>query len=165
MLKYQHEIHQVPHAAVRRLTRTRVRVELLRPMLLDGERRHQNGGNAGETEPVFALDTLERLQDFVSDTEVDVKLHERPSVETGVDRKAGATFGSLIQFGHRLAHDKREEVGQIDRRCELKPFSQRRRVSRASLSTPDGQVEVLRRSRHVESHLERIAALENPTVA
>jgi hypothetical protein len=94
-----------------------------------------------------------------------VKLHERPPVETGIDRKAHTAFRSLIQFGHRLPHDEREEVGQIARRRELKPFSQRRRVSRASLSTPDGQVEVLRRPRHVESHLERIAAFEDPTIA
>jgi hypothetical protein len=92
-------------------------------VLLDGERRHDNGSNAGETEPIFALDTLERLQDFVSNTEVDVKLHECPPVETGIDRKPRTAFRSLIQFRHRLAHDERKEVGQLDGRCELEPFS------------------------------------------
>jgi hypothetical protein len=35
----------------------------------------------------------------------------------------------------------------------------------APLSTPDGQVEILCRPGHVESHLERIAAFEDPTIA
>ena len=65
---------------------------------------------------------------------------------------------------HRLTDDEGEEVGQLDGRRELKPFSQRDRVSGASFSTPDGQVEVLRRPCHVKSHLEGIAALENPTI-
>ena len=116
-------------------------------------------------EPVFALDGLERLQDFVSDSEVDVKLHKRPTVEAGIDWKARAAFRSLIQFGHRLAHDEREEVGQLDGRRELEPFSERDRVSHASLDAPDGQVEVLCRPRHVESHLEGIAAFEDPPSA
>jgi hypothetical protein len=120
----QNEIHEIPYAAVRRLAWPGVRVKLFRPMLLDGECRHHNGRNAGETEPILALDTLERLQYFVSDTEVDVKLHERPTVEPGIDWKSRAAFGSLIQFGHRLAHDEREEVGQLDGRRELEPFSQ-----------------------------------------
>jgi hypothetical protein len=144
----QNEIHQIAYAAVRRLAWTRVRVKLFRPMLLDGERRHHNGGNAGETEPVFALDALERLKDFVSDAEVDVKLHEGSTIVTGVDWKTRATFWSLIQFGHRLAHDECEEVGQLDRRRELEPFSERDRVSHASLNPPDGQVEVFCRPRH-----------------
>jgi len=58
VLENQNQIHEVPHAAVRSLTRTRVRVELLRLMLLDGECRHHDGWNAGETEPIFALDAL-----------------------------------------------------------------------------------------------------------
>jgi hypothetical protein len=37
-----------------------------------------------------------------------MKPHERPTVETGIDREARAAFGSLIQFGHRLAHDEYE---------------------------------------------------------
>ena len=93
----QDEIHQVPYAAVRRLAWTGVRVKLFRPMLIDGERRHHNGRNAGEAEPIFALDTLKRLQDFVSDAEVDVKLHERSTIETGIDWKPRAAFWSLIQ--------------------------------------------------------------------
>jgi hypothetical protein len=101
-------------------------------MLLDGERRHQNRRDAGETEPLFALDALERLQDFISNAEIDVKLHVRPAVDTSIDRKARATFRSLIQFGHRLADGEREEVGQIDRRCELK----RSRSDVASPSRP-----------------------------
>lgn len=165
VFKNQNEIHQIPHAAVWRLPRTRVRVKLLGPMLFDGERRHHDGRNAGETEPVFALDTFERLEDFVSDAEVDVKLHERSTIETGINWKARAALGSLIQFGHRLAHDEREEVGQLARRRELKSFSQRRRICRASLRTPDGQVEILCRPRHVESHLEGVTAFEDPTVA
>jgi hypothetical protein len=134
-------------------------------MLLNGERRHHNGGNARETDPVFALDAFQRLEDFIADSEVNVKLHERSAIETRVHRKARATFGSLIQFRHRLAHNEREEVGQLDGRRELKPFSQRSRVSGASLSTPDGQVEILCRPGHVESHLERIAAFEDPAIA
>jgi hypothetical protein len=94
-----------------------------------------------------------------------MQFHERSTIETRIDRKARAAFGSLIQFAHRLAHNEREEVGQFDRRRELKPFSQRARVFGPSLSRPDGQVEVLCRPRHVESHLERIAAFENPSVA
>jgi len=113
----------------------------------------------------LALDAFERLDDFVSDAEVDVKLHERSTIETGIDWKTRAAFWSLIQFGHRLAHDECEEVGQLDRRCELEAFSERDRVSHASLNAPDGQVEVFCRPGHVESHLERIAAFENPTVA
>jgi hypothetical protein len=132
-------------------------------MLFDGERRHHDGRNAGETEPVFALDAFERLEDFVSDAEVDVKLHERPTIETGIDWKSRAAFRSLIQFGHRLAHDEREEVGKLDRRRQLEPFSER--VSYASLNAPDGQVEVFCRPRHMESHLECVTAFENPTVA
>src|SRR5262245_31610685 len=120
----QNEVDQVPYAAVRRLARTRVRVKLLRPMLFDGERRHDNGRNAGECEPVLALDCLERFEDFVSDAQIDVKRHERPTVETGIDWKARAAFRGLIQFGHRLAHDEREEVGQLDGRRELEPFSE-----------------------------------------
>lgn len=111
VLQNQNEIHEISHATVRRLAWTCVRVKLLRPMLLDRKRRHDNGRNAGECEPVFALDGLERLKDFVSDSEVDVKLHERSTVETAIDRKPRAALGSLIQFGHRLAHDEREEVG------------------------------------------------------
>jgi hypothetical protein len=91
----QKEIDWVPHAAVRHLPWTRVRVKLLGPMLLDRERRHHNGRNADETEPVFALDALERLQDFISNAEIAVKLHERPTVETGIDRKARAAFGNV----------------------------------------------------------------------
>ena len=120
----QNEIHQIPHAAVRRLAWTRVSVKLLGPMLFDGERRHHDGRNAGETEPVFALDACERLEDFVSDAEVDVKLHERSTIETGIDWKTRAPFRSLIQFGHCLAHYESEEVGQLDGRRELQPFSQ-----------------------------------------
>jgi hypothetical protein len=93
-------------------------------MLLDGERRHHNGRNAGETELVFALDAFERFQDFVSHAEVNVKPHERPTVEAGIDRKARTALRSLIQFRHRLTDDEREEVGQLDRRRELKSFSQ-----------------------------------------
>jgi hypothetical protein len=93
-------------------------------MLFDGERRHDNGGDAGQTEPVFALDGLERIEEFVSDSEVHMELHERSTVETGIDWKTRAAFGSLIQFGHRLAHDEREEVGQLDRRRELEPLSE-----------------------------------------
>jgi hypothetical protein len=93
-------------------------------MLLNGERRHHNGGNTRKTEPVFALDAFQRLEEFIADSEVNVKLHERPPVETGIDRKARAALRSLIQFRHRLAHDEREEVGQLDRRGELKSFSQ-----------------------------------------
>jgi hypothetical protein len=37
-------------------------------MLFDGERRHDNGGDAGETEPVFALDAFERLEGTSSPT-------------------------------------------------------------------------------------------------
>jgi hypothetical protein len=165
VLKNQNEIHQIPHAAVWRLTRSRVSVKLLRSVLLDGECRYHNRRNAGETEPVFALDALERLEDFVSDAEVDVELHERSTIETGIHWKTRSAFWSLIQFGHRLAHDECEEVGQVDRHRELEPFSERDRVSHASLNAPDRQVEVLCRPRHVESHLERIAALEDPTVA
>ena len=143
---------------------TRVRVEFLRPVLLHRERRHDDGRNAGESEPVFALDVFERLEDFVSDSKVHMELHERSTIETRIDRKARTAFGSLIQFGHRFAHGEHEKVRQLDGRRELKPFSQRDRVSGASLSTPDGQVEVLRRPCHVESHLEGIAALENPTI-
>lgn len=88
VLEDQNQIHEIPHAAVRRLAWTRVRVKLLGPMLLDRERRHDNGWNAGECEPVFTFDGRDWLQDFVSDAEVDVKLHERPTVETGIDRKA-----------------------------------------------------------------------------
>ncbi len=165
VFQYQNEIHQIPHAAVRRLAWTRVSVKLLGPMLFDGERRHHNGRNAGETEPVFALDAFERLEDFVSDAEVNVEPDERSTVEMGVNGKSRAALGSLIQFGHRLAHDERKEVGQRDGRCELKPLSQRRLVLDVSASTPDGQVEILRRPRHVESHLERVTAFEDPAVA
>ena len=161
----QHEIHEIPYAAVWRLAWTRVRVKLFRPMLLNGEGRHHNGRDAGETEPVLTFDALERLEDFISNAEIDMKFHERSTIETCIDRKARAAFRSLIQFGHRLAHDEREEVGQIDRRRELKPLSQRGRVSCRCWSAPDGQVEVLCRSCHVESHLERIAAFEDPTIA
>ena len=133
-------------------------------MLLDGERRHYHPRDAGETEPVFALDGLERLQNFVSDAEVDVKLYERPTIETGIERKTRAAFRRLIQFGYRLAHGEHEKIGQLDGRRELQPFSQRRLVPDVAPSTPDGQVEVLRRPSHVESHLEGIAALENPTI-
>src|SRR5207237_8021811 len=143
---------EVPHATVRRLAWTRVRVKLLGPVLLDREYRYYSGRNARETEPVVALDALERLEDFVSDAEVDVKLYERSTIETGIDWKARAAFRSLTQFGHRLAHDEREEVRQIDGRCELKPLSQRDRVSGASLGAPDGPVEVLGRSARGESH-------------
>jgi hypothetical protein len=98
-------------------------VKLLCPVLFDGERRHRHGRNAGEIEPVLAFDVLQGLEDFVADTEVDMESRERSAIETRIDRKARAAFGSLIQFGHRLAHDEREEVGQIGRRGELKPFS------------------------------------------
>lgn len=164
VLQNQNEIHEIPHAAVWRLAWTRVRVKLLRPVLLDRERRHHDGRNTGETEPVFALDALKRLKDFVSHAEVDMKLHERSTIETGIDGKSRAAFGSLIQFGHRLAHDEREEVGQFNRCGKLKPFSQRVRISCASSGTPDGQVEIFRRPCHVESHLERIAALQDPAI-
>src|SRR5262245_37192388 len=107
----QNEVDQVPYAAVRRLARTRVCVKLLRPMLFDGERWHHNGRDAGEIQPVFALDALQRLEDFITDSKVDVKLHERSTIAAGIDRKARAAFGSLIQFGHRLADYEREEVG------------------------------------------------------
>jgi hypothetical protein len=63
-------------------------------VLLDGERRHNNGRNAGETEPVHTPDALQRLEDFVSDTEVDVKPYERSTIEARVDRKPRTTFGS-----------------------------------------------------------------------
>jgi hypothetical protein len=89
-------------------------------------------------------------------------MNVRPS-RTCIDWKARAAFRSLIQFAHRLAHNEREEVGQLNGCRELKPFSQRGRVS--ALSTPEGQIEILRRPRHVESHLERIAAFENPAIA
>jgi hypothetical protein len=46
-------------------------------VLLDRERRHHDGRNAGETEPVFSLDALQRLKDLVADSEVDMKLYER----------------------------------------------------------------------------------------
>ena len=137
MLQNQNEIHEISHAAARPLAWARVRVKLFRPMLLDRERRHHNGGNAGETEPVFALNVFERLQDLVPDAEVDVKLDERSTVEAGIDLKPRAALRSLIQFGHRLAHDEREEIGQLDGRCELKPFPQRDRISGGPLNTPD----------------------------
>jgi hypothetical protein len=85
----QNQIHEVPYAAVRRLAWTGVRVKLFRPMLLDGERWHHNGRNTGETEPVFALDTLERLQDFVPDAEVDVNFtNVRPSRRASTGKRA-----------------------------------------------------------------------------
>jgi hypothetical protein len=36
-------------------------------MLFGRNRRHDDCGNAGEIEPVFALDILERLQDLIPD--------------------------------------------------------------------------------------------------
>jgi hypothetical protein len=63
----QNEIHEIPYATVRRLARTRVGVKLLRPMLLQGKCGHDDRGNTGEAEPVFALNTLERLKDFIAD--------------------------------------------------------------------------------------------------
>ncbi len=94
-----------------------------------------------------------------------MKLHEGTTVETSIDWKTRAAFRSLIQFGHRLTHGECEEVGQFHRRGELEPFSERERVSQASLNTPDGQVEVFCRPRHVESHLEGVTAFEYPTVS
>jgi hypothetical protein len=123
VLEDQNEIHEIPHATVRRLAWARVRVKLFRPVLFDGERRDHNRRYPGEPEPVFALDAFERLEDFVSDTEVDVKLDERSTIETGIDWKPRAPFGRLIQFGHRLAHGEHEEVGQLDGRRDLKRLS------------------------------------------
>jgi len=90
--------------------RTGVRVKLLCPVLFHGQSRDDNSGNAGETEPVFALDVLKKFEHVVSDAKVDVELDERSTVEARVNRESRAFLWRLIEFGHRLADLKREEV-------------------------------------------------------
>lgn len=94
-------------------------------MLLGRERRDRDRGNARKAEPVFTCDFLERLEDFVADTEVDVEFHECPTIETGVNREPSAALWRLIEFGHRLTDNEREEVWQPHSGCELKALPQR----------------------------------------
>jgi hypothetical protein len=110
VLKNQDEIHEVPYAAVRDFSRTRVRVKLLCPVLLGRERRNDHCWNACESQPVFSLDIFERLEDFVTHAEVNMEPDECPIVEARIKWKPRAAFRSLIEFGHRFADDKREEI-------------------------------------------------------
>lgn len=109
-LENQHEVNEISHTAVRRLARAGVRVKLLCPVLLDGQRRHDDRRDPRETEPVLTLNTLERLEHFISDAEVNVKPDERSTVEAGVNGKARASFWSLIEVGHQFADLKHEEL-------------------------------------------------------
>ena len=164
-LENQHEVNEIPHTAVRRLARTGVRVKLLCPVLLDGQRRHDNRRDAGETEPVLTLNTLERLQHVIADAEINVEPDERSTVEAGVNGESRAALWSLIEVGHHFADLEHEEVRQLHRRGDQKSLPQRRRGFNGALTSSNSQVEVLRRTRPQESHFERVAAFQDPTIA
>ena len=109
-LENQHEVNEIPHTTVRRLTRPGVRVKLLRPVLLDGQCRRDNTRDVGETEPVLTLNTLKRLQHVIADAEVNVKPDECSTVEAGVNRESRAAFWSLIEVGHHFADLESKEI-------------------------------------------------------
>lgn len=166
VLKNEDEIDEVPYGAVRSFTRTRVRVKLLCPVLLGRERRNDHCRNARESQPIFSFDVFEWLEDFVAYAEVNVEPHERTTVEACINWKPRASFRSLIEFGHRFADDEREEVRQLHRRRQLQPFSEILGGFAFAFSpASNGQIEILRGTRLVETHLEGVAAFQYPTIA
>jgi hypothetical protein len=166
MLDDQNEINKIPDPSIGPDARARVRVKLLRPVLLGRQSRNGDGGNAGKSEPVFPGDLVERFHYVVADPEIDVKPHERATVEACIDREACAAVGRLIQFGHRVTDGEGEEVCERHRGRQAKPFTQGLRPVLSQRSAAlDRQVQILRRSRSMESQLERIATLQDPPVA
>ena len=126
-LDEQHQIDQVLHAAVRRtIARQCVRVELFGPMLFGRERRHRDGRNAGEREPVVADDAIHGLDHFVADAEIDMELYEAATVEAGVDRESRAALRCLIEFEPGFAHVEDEEVSEFHGSRNLEAFTKGR---------------------------------------
>ena len=136
-------------------------------MLLLREHGRHGWRDAAESQPVLPNELVERLDDLVPDPEVDVKADERAAVETCIHRKPGATLGSLIERHHRPADDEREEVRQANLCGRAQVIEQRFGawgVRQRTNASTDAEVEVARRSRLVEPHFQRIAALEYPAV-
>lgn len=127
-LDEQHEIDQISDATVRgSISRKCVRVQLLSPVLFRRECWNGYGTNACEPQPIFSDEVIKRLENLVSDTKIDVELHERTAVQTRINRKSRAALRRLIELQCGLADDEGEEVGKMNGRRCLKTLSKVRR--------------------------------------
>jgi len=85
------EVQEVLHAAVLRLPRERVCVDLFGELLLASDHANAGRRDSRETQPVPTLDRVMRLDDNVANACVEVKSGKDPRVHSSLDWVTGAT--------------------------------------------------------------------------
>ncbi len=88
-------------------------MELLNELLL--ALNHRNGWrqDAREPEPVTHMSLFKRIKNYVTDSNVQMELHEGASAHEGLNWVARSTIWSAVQVHHRLTDTEREEVAEI----------------------------------------------------
>src|SRR5271154_3288127 len=78
----QSQIHQILHPGIRRASRKRISMNFLGELLFPRDHLYRWLLDSCKSEPVSALDNIERLYDYITDTRVEMEPGEDPSVHT-----------------------------------------------------------------------------------
>jgi hypothetical protein len=135
-------------------------VKLLNELLL--ALNHWNGWrqNAREPEPITHMSLFKRIKNYVTDSNVQMELHECASAHDGLNRVARSTIGSSVQIHHRLPDTEREEVAEIHGSSILDLLQ--KDVVATGWRNSYGEIEILGGARGLEPEFHCVAAFQDP---
>ncbi len=87
--------------------------ELLNELLLALDHRNGRRYNPREPEPVTHMSLFKRIKNYVTDSNVKMKLHEGASAHEGLNGVARPTIWSAVQVHHRLLTRKEKKSPRI----------------------------------------------------
>ena len=88
-------------------------MKLFRELLFTLDHGHLRRSDSGETKPVAHPGLFRRVQDDVTDSDVEMKFDESSSTQDCFDRIPGSTIRSTVEVHHRLSDPVAEEVAGI----------------------------------------------------
>ena len=115
-LHQQHQVDEVTCSAIRRsLAWESVGVDLRSELLFGLDDQSGRRRDARETQPVAPVESVDGIDNDISDSNIQMELDESPSCHDGLDGITRSVIRRAFEFRCRLAHTEGEPVTGICR--------------------------------------------------